>query len=140
MKPPTTRQVLMGLAIGAVAGAVAAGIAVLDPPGVVRERELDLRRARDLHAISRGVRIHWDRHHQLPDSLGALSQTPDTPRETLDPMTSRPYEYRVIEGDRYELCASFDRDSEARVDDFWAHGAGRHCFELEAGDDEVRYP
>jgi hypothetical protein len=30
--------------------------------------------------------------------------------------------------DSYELCGTFDRDSDARTASFWSHGAGTQCF------------
>jgi hypothetical protein len=139
---PTGRQLVMGGAIVAVLAAVAAGLLVLESPAVMRERELDRRRTRDLYAITRGVDIYWENHHQLPASLDALRPNPGGPDalpETLDPVSEQAYEYRVIGSNRYELCATFDRESEPRVDNFWAHGPGRHCFTFDPEAD-LHYP
>jgi hypothetical protein len=52
----------------------------------------------------------------------------------LDP-DGRAYEYRVTGGRTYELCATFQRDSNGQSGTqsghFWTHGPGRQCFQLE---------
>ncbi len=57
------------------------------------------------------------------------------PPSATDPLTGRPYEYRILGPSAYELCAEFERNTEEdnpRPADFWSHGPGRQCFQLEA--------
>lgn len=82
------------------------------------------------------VDLHWSRAGALPLSLDDLTREPGYPPLPADPESGIPYEYRTLDGDRYELCASFargagDAPAEARGD-FWSHGADRQCFQLEA--------
>lgn len=53
----------------------------------------------------------------LPKTLdgGAIRQAP------RDPLTTQPYEYTVIDADRYELCAVFQQAWEDGPV-FWRHG------------------
>jgi hypothetical protein len=48
--------------------------------------------------------------------------------EKLDPETGAPYEYRRVDGNRYELCATFTGDG---GEGFWRHSAGRHCYSFD---------
>nr|MBP7163056.1 hypothetical protein [Candidatus Omnitrophota bacterium] len=85
----------------------------------------------------RGVDLYWTRHKRLPASLEELTAEPGTGAKRADPVTNQPYEYRTRGGNAYELCAAFDRESTSGQQhyyyrNFWAHGAGRQCFSLEA--------
>ena len=68
----------------------------------------------------------------LPEDLKTFTRMPGYAAETTDPVSQTPYEYRVTADNRYELCATFETESAARLDYFWAHGPGRQCFEFEA--------
>jgi hypothetical protein len=137
VKASRRRQLVMAAAVVAVAAAVIVGIATLDSPGLARSRRIDLQRTRDLYAISNAVHLHWSRHGALPEDLRTLPGL--SSEETLDPVSGRPYDFRVIENDRYELCATFEAESLPGSDNPWAHGAGRHCFEV-WGRETMRYP
>jgi hypothetical protein len=119
----------------AVAAAIVAGLIALGSPAEQRRQRLDQRRVRDLSGIASAIDQHWRADKRLP---ATLEQLPDTYRPTSrnDPTTGLTYEYRII-GDRdYELCAVFETESRAEADPWytftrnWAHGRGRHCFEL----------
>ena len=55
-------------------------------------------------------------------------------RYAYDPDTGVAYEYRVVDENHYELCATFARRREADRDVFWNHPAGRHCFTFDVRD------
>ena len=67
-------------------------------------------------------------------SLEVLGADPRVHVSTVDPGSAEPYEYRPLDEDTYELCASFDGESPAprrrTPAGFWSHGVGRQCFEL----------
>jgi len=73
----------------------------------------------------------------LPATLAEL--TPSSPVSLKDPVTHAPYEYHPKSGTTYELCATFATAS--RADEgtypprtaFWNHPKGRHCYQLDAG-------
>jgi len=51
-----------------------------------------------------------------------------------DPFTGQAYEYHVLEGIRYQLCAQFgavSKTSSDRAAQFWFHPAGHKCFDLQ---------
>jgi len=128
---------LLGVSAVVVIGAVAAAVLMVGGPQAERERALDDRRADDLQGLSTWTDYYYQQHKALPPGLAALA----TDRGGLalsvrDPETGVPYEYRVIGGRQYELCATFARASgEGRpltAANFWAHPAGHQCFTLEA--------
>ena len=124
----------------AVVGVVIGGILLLESPAEVRARRLDERRVDDLRDITRRLDIYWTREGALPSSLEDLANEPGVFIELLDPETGQPYEYRVVSSNTYEVCAEFARDTAEEQGrhyrDYWSHGAGRQCFELEAQDVE----
>ena len=121
-----------------VVAAVIGGIILLDSPAQERLRRLDERRVDDLRELAYTVDVYWTREGTLPSSLEELSNERGYYEELVDPETGEPYEYRVLSGNTYELCAQFARDTAEEQDrfykDYWAHGPGRQCFELEARD------
>lgn len=88
--------------------------------------------------IAAGVDLYWTRRGRLPASLAELTQEQGIGVASLDPETGRPYGYRVLGGNSFELCGEFTRSAaeEGRMPegDFWTHGAGTQCFRLEASD------
>jgi hypothetical protein len=113
--------------------AVLAGLWLVESPGVARELRLDQRRAQDLGLLRNAIARYVENAGGLPERLSTL--TADPVRLTLpdDPLTGRPYEYRVLDEEHYELCATFQRGSPAAAaaeggDRFARHAAGRDCF------------
>jgi hypothetical protein len=73
---------------------------------------------------------------RLPVSLDALRTETGADVALVDPATGVQYEFRPLEGARYELCAIFEGESRdsARFADagFWSHRAARQCFQRDA--------
>jgi hypothetical protein len=113
-----------------VAAAVVTGIVIIGSPGEERTRRLDTRRVQDLQQISQAVQVYRARHQRTPSSLDELSREPGLAMVPRDPVTGQPYRYVSVDADSYELCATFDRDSDVRTATFWSHGAGTQCFSL----------
>lgn len=134
-------QTFVAISGVAVAAALALGFFRLGPPSQQRAFEADLRRVEDLNRIAWQIRRLQNREAEtrppLPASLGELRASAPGLRFE-DPVTLRPYDYRPIGGQEYELCAVFttsapdssQRGSEAA---FWSHPSGLHCFRLDAG-------
>jgi hypothetical protein len=124
------RALILGMIV-LVLGAVGAGFYVLGSPGEQRLLRLDERRVEDLNGIRAGVNAHWRTNQRLPESLDDARQGTALYR---DPVSSDPYEYRVLDERSYELCATFDREftpeEPALAVRLWPHPAGRHCFTL----------
>lgn len=133
---PDSGRLFTWTASGAVALSLIGSLLLLDSPSQERVHRLDARRVEDLRLLAGAVDLHWSRGGALPLSLDDLTLEPGYPPLPADPETGSPYEYRALAGDRYELCAGFaqgtgDIPAEA-FGNFWAHGAGRQCFQLEA--------
>ena len=128
------RSALVGASVCAVAAAVVAGIAMIGSPTEARTRRLDAKRVSDLQRLRSAVDAFAMREKRLPSSLDERGSQPGYAVVAADPESARPYEYRVLGADRYELCAVFARASVRKVDDdvdgWWSHSAGRHCYEL----------
>ena len=125
-------------AVTAVIASVVAGLLVIGSPSEERARRVDARRVADLQGIKSATDLYWTRHARLPASLDELTSEPGVRLSTADPESSEGYGYQALDSLRYEVCASFERESgeisgrPAR--DLWAHGAGRQCFRLRAED------
>jgi hypothetical protein len=134
MTSASAHKVLVWPISAVVIGAVITAI-LLDPPGVQRQRKMDARRVEDLSSIQRATEEYWNRHKVLPTDLAMLGKEPGLRVAATDPETGSPYIYEVTGPKSYRLCAVFARDSSERAAGpyfsvTWAHGAGRHCFEL----------
>jgi hypothetical protein len=129
-------QILAAVVTTIVVGAVITAIILLDPPGVQRQRKMDARRIEDLMGIERAAEEYWTRHKALPPDLAALGKEPGFAVPTSDPETGAAYVYEITSPRSYRLCAVFARTTAetAAIPGYqvkWAHGAGRHCFDLE---------
>ena len=133
---PTLGTVLFGAAVTTVIAAVVAGLFVLGSPTEERARRMDDRRVADLQAIVAATDLYWTRHSRLPATLDDLTAEPGVKISTGDPVSSEIYGYQPVDSTRYEVCASFERESRETSRDpesnLWAHGSGRQCFRLEA--------
>ena len=133
-------KVFLALAILVVAAAVGYGIYLVGSPAGQRSLKFDERRVSDLENISYAVDAYWDRTKGLPDTLEGLKGPRYFVQSIEDPETGAPYEYRVIDGANYELCAVFNAASAQEEKGFprlysarmAEHAAGRVCFQLEA--------
>ena len=98
-----------------VVGAVITAIALLDPPGVQRQRKMDERRIEDLMSIQRATEEYWTRHKALPPDLATLGKEPGLLVPANDPETGTPYVYEVTGPKSYRLCAVFARTTAERA-------------------------
>ena len=131
---PTVRRVLGGVAILVVVAAAAVGLKLSGSPAAERARRLDVRRVDDLTEIARAMDRYYAREHTLPSKLADLGPPWGPPLSITDPATGAAYEYRVLAGKRYELCAVFTgpaSDASRYEPEFWKHGAGRQCFPVD---------
>ena len=135
--------VLRGLVIGAIVVVIATlgySVYLVGTPGQQRDVRLDERRIDDLRDISRNIDRFLQLNEAMPESLEDMKGPRFHVNSIEDPETGVFYEYRVIEGTRYELCAVFTTDNtEGRrgerrsfSDSVWDHGVGLTCFQLEA--------
>lgn len=120
-------RLLVAVFVAVAVAAIATALALIDPPWVVRAKLMDDRRSYDLETIESALLHYRDETGTLPVSLLELGE--DWLDFRVDPETGRPYEYRVVGPDSYEICAGFARDRQGSEGTFARHGAGRHCFQ-----------
>jgi hypothetical protein len=134
---PSPLPRVVGVAVVAVA---AVALFVAGSPRRARYEEIDMRRVRELQQLSQAIENFYHERRQLPPSLDSLLMLPSVYVESIqDPVTRRPYVYRIVDAKTYELCATFDQADTAgtaalntpdRLSRFWRHGAGRRCYTL----------
>jgi hypothetical protein len=100
-------------------------------------RQTDAKRISDLTEISRKVDAYWTQNGRLPASLDEVNPPSGVlVVNWLDPGTSQPYTYRVKDQRSYELCAEFDRSTQAQpqfaAGHFWSHPSGWQCIIVSA--------
>jgi hypothetical protein len=126
---------ILSVATLVVVASIIAGIVAIGSPSEGRFQQLDSGRVADLQSIMSATDEFWSRNERLPTTLDELADDPRASVNTVDPGSALPYGYRVVDEDRYELCATFDRPSSVSPgrprEDFWRHGEGERCFELE---------
>lgn len=105
--------------------------------------------AADKHRAEDALKISWQlamyklQTHRLPQALKEMEGS-DEWKAPADPVTLKPYEYKMLDAQRYELCVVFDRASDKgeggapgiKYGDpvthsygSWVHGAGRQCVQ-----------
>jgi hypothetical protein len=125
------RRTLVIVLVIVVALVVIRGIMIIGSPSEERTRRMDSRRINDLQGVSRSIGVYHTRHQQVPVSLEELAREPGFASVARDPVTDRPYGYRMVDANSYQLCGTFDRETaDNRAEDFWAHGVGEQCFTL----------
>jgi hypothetical protein len=135
LRPSRPRRAPAIASLVTVGAVVIMGLFLIGPPALERARRLDARRTQDLQRLSEAANVYFHRQRHLPSSMTELASGERGVTMVTGDGTGAPYEYRAT-GDRtYELCATFDRDSsedgrQAPVD-FWSHGTGRQCFQLQ---------
>ncbi|ARM30802.1 hypothetical protein [Prosthecochloris sp. HL-130-GSB] len=112
-----------------VAAAVVRGLVMIGPIDEQRSRKFDQRRLSDLQRIASAVELYYRTYDELPDSLGVLETLPGS-ASLLDPESGKPYTYRPVSADSYELCAVFALESDESTALRWSHKAGPACFRL----------
>ena len=109
--------------------AVIAAFFLMDSPAEQRLKKFDARRVSDLQRTKQAVDYYYRSRNELPKDIDTVART-WAQIEKNDPQTGKPYGYRVVDEDTYELCAEFITASEGRVG-MWSHPRGEHCFSFD---------
>ncbi|KGM54591.1 hypothetical protein N799_09185 [Lysobacter arseniciresistens ZS79] len=130
-------RLLAILASVVVAATVIAAVWVIGSPSAQRDVRIDQHRVQDLQQIGQLLDLYAREHDRLPPDLQTLARQPGQRVAIADPVDGAPYVYEALGARRYRLCARFATDTartrDAAIPDEWSHGAGRHCFDREAG-------
>jgi len=137
MKQLFSSKAFVWIVISVVVVVVGYGILLAGSPTTQRALQFDQSRVSDLQQISFAIDEYWARNQKLPESLEGLQDSRYYFVEAIvDPETSEPYEYQVLEEKQYELCTVF---ALASTDDkillrfpskVWEHGIGHTCFQF----------
>jgi len=143
----STRIALAGLAV-LVLAVLGVGFWHAGSPTQARLLAQDRQRVTDLADIATRVERYYANAGNLPASLDACDSNPGTFVEhKVDRATGKPYEYRVVDATHFEVVADFNLPSVPPAGDvqsrrggytpleneaFWAHGAGRQSFRIDA--------
>ena len=122
-----------------VLSSVGAGLAVIDPPWVVREQALDEGHAQVLNIVSQAIETYHKVNGKLPISLTDLLASPRINLGGFPAAALADIEYKpgLAGSNGYTLCAMFNRPSETKPDTYaqhWQHAAGHTCFALTTTD------
>jgi hypothetical protein len=128
------RVALVG-SVTVVVATVVAGLWLGGSPAEQRLLRFDEQRVLELRQLVQAARRHWDNQQRLPETAAELIDGQFFTRLPTDPVTSQPYEYRVMGPRSFEVCATFDRPSRyLPAGDFWYHEAGHRCFTLDVAE------
>lgn len=141
---PKRKYIMYATCVGVLV-VIIAGLVAIGSPSKQRNVRFDEQRVENLSSIQYAVTDYYRANDKLPVDLTVLSQgTTYYISSVKDPETKADYEYRVVSGNKYEICATFSSSNitenssvktNYQVSDLWLHQVGRTCFEREAGDE-----
>ncbi len=151
MKNLNIRTVFACIASLAVIVVAVIGFVLSGTPQEQRLKRTDEQRIMDLQNISSSVDQYWYLNRQIPTDLQTLSKQRNVYISSLnDPVSGVPYEFVKTSSSTYDLCATFDTNSEKDsnnkgaqrmpTETFWFHPVGRHCFHLDIQKDKFAPP
>lgn len=114
---------------------IVVGFVIAGSPVLQREMRLDAERVQNLDNLRWQIEAEARQAGELLETLDAYKFDYVFGEEMRDPVTDEPYEYRVLDENTYELCATFTHESDPRFGRYgqseqWNHESGRQCFEL----------
>jgi len=128
---PVGKDGVLGIVVSLlVVAAVVRGLFMIGPIDEQRNRKFDERRLSDLQRIVSSVEFYYRTHQELPENLDVLAKQPASRVPLFDPESGKPYGYRRLSPDSYELCATFALESDESTALRWSHKAGPACFRL----------
>ena len=132
-------RLAMGLAIALVVAVIVAGLVVSGSPQRQRMLRLDERRVADLRSLQNSLTYRYTETGVLPATLADLVDGRILTAVPRDPESGEQYLYEMTERRAFRLCAEFAMPSEGpEPEDFWAHAAGRQCFDFDFSTVRVR--
>ncbi len=141
--PERNRSILIAVAILALVSIVS-GFFIVGTPWQARLRRFDEQKVNDLQSIQSQVVSYWQAKRALPPSLDALNSALQGFSVPADPQSGAPYEYKIATPLSFELCATFNAQSNplqgtralspmnagsGMFADTWYHDSGRTCFD-----------
>lgn len=123
-----------------VLASIGMGFTLIDSPMLARAKAFDNQRASDVQQLQHGIQNFFNKYQKMPKSLEELRESGMVRKHALeDPDTGKPYEFRAIDGQKYEICVVFTTDNRDEQEAFYQprdpygssflHGPERTCFE-----------
>ena len=132
-------RVLLAIVVMVVVGCIAYAFYLMGTPSGQRDMQIDQERVSHLSNIADNIDVYWDLNEELPTDLADMSGPRYHLNRIHDPERGGRYEYNILDGPRYELCAVFSTDTVGQPrrdrtfsERVWDHGKGRACFQVEA--------
>lgn len=142
------QRMIMAWAVGIVAlVSIIAGFFIVGTPWQARLYRYDDQKVSDLQSIQYQIVNYWQSKEKIPTALADLQDPISGFIVPHDPQTGLPYEYQVTGPMAFELCASFNAETQQGSQyatrtsapimpeggrditrDSWYHAAGRVCF------------
>jgi len=116
-------RIFAGIATVAAGAALILGFVGVGTPAHMRQLADDRRRVDDLNTLETLLTDFRANHPRLPPNLAEL----DEPVLPKDPVSGKGYTYRPLDASHYQLCATFETDSDG-YDARFPHGSGLTCF------------
>lgn len=101
-------RALFAALIAFVGLGIGAGFWAVGGPGYARMERNDAQRADDLRLLAEHYRCVDAPSENAPRYCGGAIEKPDV----TDPVTDAPYLYTLVDGTHFELCATFETQSE----------------------------
>lgn len=134
MSLPAFARGMGWLAVLAVIATIAVSLWIVGSPAQARKAAADRARASSLQSLQNQVISYYESHKGLPQKLDDLDASNS---DLLDPVTKRPYEYKILGPRRYRFCAVFETDTQQEKTGSWdrfsSHPKGRFCIDLAVG-------
>ncbi|MDP3970954.1 MAG: DUF5671 domain-containing protein [bacterium] len=121
-----------------VGGFVIGAFVLIGSPGEARAYRMDQIRVQNLQEITYAIDDYVVVNQEKPSTLGAMEKSASY-NISRDPITNEEYEYNLVGENQYELCATFEHNSQDELeyerggvrfepDKNWSHTAGHVCF------------
>ncbi len=158
--PERARAVGWGAA-AVILASIVSGFFIMGSPMQIRLYRFDDQKVSDLQNIQWQVVNYWQQKEKLPATLADVQDPISGVTIPTDQQSGASYEYSVKGATSFELCATFNADTQPNsasntysrpvaapvapgatgsdlMNDTWQHGPGRVCFERTI--DPQRYP
>lgn len=160
IKSTITMKIMAWAGIVIVIASIILGFSIVGSPKTQRMLRFDNEKVSDLQNIQWQVISHWQTTGKMPTKLSDLNDSLSYSNLPNDPETDAPYDYVFKTGNKFSLCANFNKNStdyenrgsfssgksmSMAIDvsginngDNWKHEAGYVCFDREI--DPQKYP
>lgn len=112
---------------------------IVESPAETRNKKLDERIISNFYQIDSEINRYFSEKGSLPQSFDELKNEYAYLMESTftDPETGKRFDYLIVDGEKYKLCATFRSSNIVDNSNFdsgrWPHEAGYQCLEQKVG-------